>query len=71
MKSKRCSRPKRKSAKINSDYHGDQRQIKDLVRGRFVVDTPEQITAIKQAILEELDVDFMKDKYAVPSDTGY
>jgi len=64
--------PDRALAKINSDYHGDQRQIKDLVRGRFVVDTPEQITVIKQAILEELDVDFMKDKFANPvATTGY
>ncbi|MBL8496804.1 hypothetical protein ABF87_09160 [Nitrosomonas sp. JL21] len=58
--------------KISGDYGGDLRQIKDLVRGRFVVDTPEQITAIKQAILEKLDVDSMTDKYAEPSSTtGY
>lgn len=64
--------PERALDKINSDYNGDPRQIKDLVRGRFVVDTPEQIVAIKQAILEELDVDSIKDKYAEPSSTtGY
>ena len=63
--------PERALEKINSDYGGDPRQIKDLVRGRFVVDTPEQIVAIKQAILEELDVDSMKDKYLVPTETGY
>ncbi|MEZ5814403.1 MAG: RelA/SpoT domain-containing protein [Alphaproteobacteria bacterium] len=64
--------PERALEKINSDYKGDPRQIKDLVRGRFVVDTPEQIVAIKQAILEELDVDSLKDKYAEPSSTtGY
>ncbi|PTN12502.1 RelA/SpoT domain-containing protein [Nitrosomonas aestuarii] len=64
--------PERALDKINSDYEGDPRQIKDLVRGRFVVDKPEQIVAIKQAILEELDVDSLKDKYAEPSSTtGY
>jgi hypothetical protein len=63
--------PDRALAKINSDYGGDPRQIKDLVRGRFVVDTPEQITAIKQAMLGEFDVDTMNDKYLVPTETGY
>lgn len=64
--------PDRALAKINVDYEGDPRQIKDLVRGRFVVDTPEQIMAIKQAILEELDVDSIKDKFAHPTGTsGY
>ncbi len=64
--------PDRALAKINTDYGGESRQIKDLVRGRFVVDTPEQITVIKQAILEELDVDSMKDKFAHPATTtGY
>lgn len=64
--------PDRALAKINADYGGDHRQVKDLVRGRFVVDTPEQITAIKQAILEELDVDSIKDKFAHPTaTTGY
>ncbi|SFF21144.1 hypothetical protein [Nitrosomonas sp. Nm166] len=58
--------------KINRDYGGDLRQIKDLVRGRFVVDTPEQIAVIKQAIIDDLDIDSMKDKYAEPSSTtGY
>jgi hypothetical protein len=58
--------------KIKRDYDGDFRQIKDLVRGRFVVDTPEQIAIIKQAIIDELDIDSMKDKYAEPSSTtGY
>lgn len=61
----------RAHAKIESDYGGNHRDIKDLVRGRFVVNTPEQIKAIKQAILDEFDIDSMKDKYAVPSDTGY
>lgn len=64
--------PERALDKINSDYAGDPRQIKDLVRGRFVVDTPEQIVAIKQTILRELDIDSIKDKYAEPSaSTGY
>ncbi|SEN38879.1 RelA/SpoT domain-containing protein [Nitrosomonas marina] len=64
--------PDRALAKVNTDYKGDTRQIKDIVRGRFIVDTPEQITAIKQAILEELDVDSMKDKFVHPvTTTGY
>ena len=62
----------RSLAKIESDYNGNQRQIKDLVRGRFVVETPEQISAIKQAILDKFNVDSMNDKYAKPSSmTGY
>lgn len=64
--------PDRALAKIREDYEGDPRQIKDLVRGRFVVDTPEQIAALKQALLEEMDIDSMKDKYEDPSiKTGY
>ncbi len=58
--------------KIEKDYGSDPREIKDLVRGRFVVDTPEQIAALKKALLEERDIDSMKDKYERPSsDTGY
>ncbi len=58
-------------SKVNTDYGGDHRQIKDLVRGQFVVDTPEQVVALKKAILEEMDIDSMKDKFAEPTPQGY
>ncbi len=52
------------------DYDGDHRQIKDLTRGRFVTQTPEQIQLIKQE-LSNLNLAGMNNKYEVPSETGY
>lgn len=58
--------------KIDTDYEGDPRRLKDMVRGRFVVETSEQILAIKQALTDHLKIDGMNDKYKKPSSsTGY
>lgn len=48
--------------------------ITDLVRGRIVVDTPEQIRAVQQFLTdnaEELGIKNVKDRFAKPSGTHY
>lgn len=51
--------------KINTDY-SNHRQIKDLVRGRFIVDDPKQIEAIQTALHQEMNVSSFKNKYQTP-----
>ncbi|MBP7759726.1 MAG: hypothetical protein KA099_04105 [Alphaproteobacteria bacterium] len=49
-------------------------EIIDLVRGRIVVDTPEQVQAVRkylQAHASELGIVSFKDRFAKPSDTHY
>lgn len=70
----------RTAAKI-LDKNGDFDQSKaagvtDIVRGRIVIDTPEQIMAIRQILADEnsrkeLGIVNVKDRFAVPSDTHY
>ncbi len=60
--------------KIEGDYGGDHSKISDLVRGRIVVDSPEQVEAIRAYLAEnaeELGIEQMKDRFAKPSDTGF
>lgn len=64
----------RAQAKITGDYSGDHTQISDLARGRIVVDSPEQIEAIRTYLAqnrEALGIETMKDRFANPSDTHY
>lgn len=66
--------PKRALEKIVGDYNGDASKIGDLVRGRIVADTPEQIQTIREYIAEhsnEIGIEKMKDRFAKPSDTGF
>ena len=66
--------PKRALEKIVGDYGGDASKIGDLVRGRIVADTPEQIQTIREYISEhsdEIGIEKMKDRFAKPSDTGF
>jgi len=60
-------------AKINSDYAGDHSQICDLARGRFIVDTAEQIEAIREFIKNSQHIGILtvKDRFANPSDTHF
>ncbi len=49
-------------------------EIIDLIRGRIVVDTPEQVDAVRrflQAHAKELGIVSFKDRFAKPSDTHY
>lgn len=64
----------RATAKIAGDYGGDHSKITDLTRGRIVVDTPEQVEALRAYIdthRESLGVETMKDRFANPSDTHF
>ncbi len=50
--------------------------VTDIVRGRIVIDTPEQIMAIRQILADEnsrkeMGIVNVKDRFAVPSDTHY
>lgn len=66
--------PKRALEKIVGDYEGDASKIGDLVRGRIVADTPEQIQTIREYIAEhsdEIGIKEMKDRFAKPSETGF
>lgn len=64
----------RAQAKIAGDYAGDTSQISDLARARLVVDTPEQISAIRDYLdhnASALGIEKSKDRFAVPSETHF
>jgi len=64
----------RATAKIIGDYDGDHSQIRDLARGRLVVDTPEQVDAIRNYLAQNraaLGIEEMKDRFANPSGTNF
>lgn len=64
----------RAQAKIEGDYAGNHSRISDLARGRIVVDSPEQIEAIRTYLAqnsESLGIEGMKDRFASPSDTHF
>lgn len=55
--------------KIAGDYNGDHTKVADIVRGRLVVETPEQIQIIRGEITnlqESLGIAKVKDFYAEP-----
>lgn len=61
----------RETGKINPH---DAVGITDLVRGRIVVETPEQINAIREFLAnnaDDLGIKSIKDRFAKPSDTHY
>lgn len=60
--------------KIEADYAGDHRKIADLVRGRLLVETPEQISIIRNEIAtlkQSMGVERFKDFYAEPLSTHF
>ncbi len=64
----------RAQAKVASDYGGKHENIADLARGRLVVDTPEQVEAVRAYMAEkgnELGLEVYKDRFAKPSDTHF
>jgi len=64
----------RATDKIIGDYKGDHTQIYDLARGRIIVDTVEQIEALRKYLddnKEVLGIEKWKDRFAEPSDTGF
>lgn len=54
---------------------GKAENIVDLARGRIVIDTPDQIRAIREFLkpenLKTLGIEYVKDRFAKPSDTHY
>ena len=70
-------------AKVDVDYAGDQSKIVDLVRGRVLVDKPEQVAAIREYITEQqrlaeipegnpdINIVNSKDRFAKPSETNF
>jgi len=56
------------------EFRGNHQNIVDIVRGRIVVDTPDQIRAVReylQAHAKEMGIEVIKDRFAVPSETHY
>ena len=55
--------------KIKGDYDGDYTKVVDIVRGRLLVETPEQIQIIRQemaTLQQNLNIEKIKDFYAEP-----
>lgn len=55
--------------KITADYNGDHTKIADIVRGRLLVETPEQIEIIRRemtALQQDMRIEKYKDFYAEP-----
>lgn len=55
--------------KVTADYNGDHTKIADIVRGRLLVETPEQIEIIRQemtALQQDMRIEKYKDFYAEP-----
>lgn len=66
--------PERAQAKINGEYRGDVSQVTDLLRGRIVVETPEQIEIVRREIAaqaETMHLERIKDSFAKPTGTRY
>lgn len=55
--------------KVTADYDGDHTKVADIVRGRLLVETPEQIEIIRQemtALQQDMRIEKHKDFYAEP-----
>lgn len=55
--------------KVTADYDGDHTRVADMVRGRLLVETPEQIEIIRQemtALQQDMRIEKYKDFYAEP-----
>lgn len=61
----------RATLKVVFDYHGDHTRLTDLVRGRIVVETPEQIAALRKIVAQYPDIVQVKDRFASPTKTGW
>ncbi|MBI1302171.1 MAG: hypothetical protein GC137_11045 [Alphaproteobacteria bacterium] len=62
----------RAEGKIKKRYKGDVSQITDLLRCRFIVDTPEQIRALEQALRDEPTIAAIQNRFERPViDSGY
>lgn len=60
--------------KVEADYAGDHTKIADIVRGRLLVETPGQISLIRDeltAFRQSMSVEKLKDFYAEPLDTHF
>ena len=60
--------------KVNRDYGGDPTQLGDVIRGRIVVDTPEQIEELRHFLhenQEQLGIEKLKDGFSDPYDTDF
>jgi hypothetical protein len=60
--------------KIEADYAGDHTKIADIVRGRLLVETPEQIAIIREEIADlrqSMNIEKLKDFYAEPLSTHF
>ena len=60
--------------KITGDYDGDHTKVVDMVRGRLLVETPEQIQIIRHEISDlqdNLGIVKVKDFYAEPLETHF
>lgn len=67
-------KPERAQAKIDSDYEGKLENIADLVRGRLIVKTPEQVELLRselQARHQEMSIETFKDNFAEPLSTHF
>jgi len=64
----------RATDKIIGDYEGDHTRICDLARGRIVIDTIEQIEALRiylQENKEAFGIEKYDDRFAEPGNTGF
>jgi hypothetical protein len=60
--------------KVTGDYGGDHTRVADMVRGRLLVETPEQIQIVRNeiaALQENLGIVKVKDFYAEPLKTHF
>lgn len=60
--------------KVTGDYDGDHTKVVDIVRGRLLVETPEQIQIIRHEISDlqdSLGIVKVKDFYAEPLETHF
>ncbi|MCP5275777.1 MAG: hypothetical protein H6936_13195 [Burkholderiales bacterium] len=60
--------------KVTGDYKGDHTKVVDMVRGRLLVETPEQIQIIRHEISDlqdSLGIVKVKDFYAEPLETHF
>lgn len=55
--------------KVQADYNGDHTKVADILRGRFLVETPEQIEIVRRemaAFQQDMHIEKYKDFYAEP-----
>lgn len=60
--------------KVTGDYDGNHTRVADMVRGRLLVETPEQIQIVRNeiaALQESLGIVKVKDFYAEPLETHF